>query len=113
FELRNAEAVLEVTAEESFEGEEALLNVRAPIGGAVLRRHRWSEGTIQAGEPILDLGDLSELEVQVDLLSLDAVRVTESMRVVLTRWGGDRDLDGRVRLVEPAGFTKVSALGVD
>jgi HlyD family secretion protein len=65
------------------------------------------------GEVILEIGDLDELEVRVDLLSMDAVRVRRDMRVVLERWGGGDPLEGRVRRVEPAGFTRVSALGVD
>jgi HlyD family secretion protein len=59
------------------------------------------------------VGHLGDLEVQVDLLSMDAVRVRRDMRVHITGWGGDETLAGRVRRVEPAGFTKVSALGVD
>lgn len=112
FELRNQEAILAVAKGERA-SEDNLLEVRASLSGVVLRRHRWSEGPVQAGDPILELGDLSQLEVRVELLSVDAVPVAESMRVELTRWGGDRDLTGRVRRVEPAGFTEISALGVE
>lgn len=112
FELANARAVLEVAAGGRDEASR-VVPVRAVMDGVVLRRHRWSEGPVLAGEPVLDLGDLAQLEVQVDLLSAEAVRVAEGMRVVLTRWGGSGDLQARVRRVEPAGFMRISALGVE
>ena len=94
--------------------DQPTLAVRAPIAGTITRRHRCCEGPAQAGEPILEIGDLAaDLEIQVDLLSVDAVRVRPGMRVVIERWGGGEDLEGRVRRVEPSGFTRVSALGVD
>ncbi|MCH8498594.1 MAG: efflux RND transporter periplasmic adaptor subunit [Marinobacter sp.] len=111
YEVENARAVLAVTEGTRSEGE--LLSVKAPVSGTILRRHRCCEGVIAAGTPVLEIGDLAELEVQVDLLSMDAVRVTPGMRVVLERWGGEGELTGQVRRVEPAGFTRVSALGVD
>ncbi|WP_290650663.1 efflux RND transporter periplasmic adaptor subunit [Aquisalimonas sp.] len=113
FELEAARAVLEIADGERARGDQPRLQAVAPIGGVITARHRHSEGPVNAGEPILDVGDLSTLEVQVDLLSMDAVRVRPGMRVVLERWGGDADLEGRVRRVEPGGFLRVSALGVD
>lgn len=113
FELRNARAVLEVTQGRRPAGRESVLAVRAPLGGKVLARHRRDEGVIQPGEVVMEIGDLSQLEVRVDVLSMDAVRIEEDMRVVLTRWGGEKDLNARVRRVEPAGFERVSALGVE
>jgi HlyD family secretion protein len=79
----------------------------------VLRRHRCCEGAIAAGEAVVDVGSLEDLEVQVDLLSMMAVRVRPGMRVLMTGWGGDEVLEGTVRRIEPAGFTRVSALGVE
>jgi len=79
----------------------------------VLTRHRCCEGSVVAGEPILELGSLHDLEVQVDLLSMDAVRVRPGMAVRLAGWGGEKALEGVVRRIEPAGFTRVSALGID
>ena len=111
YEVENARAVLAVTEGTRSEGE--LLAVKAPVSGAILRRHRCCEGVVTAGTPVLEIGDLAELEVQVDLLSMEAVRVQPGMPVLLQRWGGEGDLEGRVRRVEPAGFTRVSALGVD
>jgi HlyD family secretion protein len=87
--------------------------VAAPVGGVVLRRERCCEGVIQAGAPVLEIGRLEELEVRVDLLSMDAVRVEAGTRVIIEGWGGEAPLEGRVRRVEPAGFMRISALGVE
>ncbi|ANB02179.1 efflux RND transporter periplasmic adaptor subunit [Ectothiorhodospira sp. BSL-9] len=113
FELASARLPLEI-ADGQRSGEEiAAITLEAPIDGIITRRHRRDEGPIQAGEAVLELGNLDDLEVQVDLLSLEAVRVRPGMRVVLERWGGGDELEARVRRVEPAGFEKVSALGVE
>lgn len=111
YELRNARALLDVA-----DGERAgngVLVVRAPFSGSVLARHRWDEGALQPGEAILGVGDLAAVEARIDVLSMDAVRIREGMKAMLTRWGGDDDLPGRVRRVEPAGFMRISALGVE
>lgn len=113
YEMENARAVLEVTEGTRVSAEDTLLSIQAPVSGVVLRRDRCCEGVIQAGEPVLEIGNLDQLEVQVDVLSMDAVRIAKGMRVLLERWGGGEDLEGRVRRVEPAGFKRVSALGVD
>lgn len=109
-ELENARATVAVGGGAQ---RDAPLAVNSPINGVVLSRQRQSEGTVQAGEAILTLGDLNNLEVEVDLLSPDAVRVQSGMRVELARWGGTELLPGRVRRVDPAGFTRFSALGVE
>jgi HlyD family secretion protein len=111
FELRGARAALAIA--DGQREEDATLAVSAPIAGTVTERHRCCQGPVNAGEPILAIGDMADLEVQVDLLSMDAVRVQEGMRVELERWGGSAPLEGVVRRVKPAGFTRVSALGVD
>lgn len=90
----------------------AALDVRAPATGVVLRRVRESESVVPAGEPLLEIGDASKLEVVVDLLSTDATRVTAGTRATVEQ-PGLAPLPARVRLVEPSGFTKVSALGVE
>lgn len=87
--------------------------LRAPVDGVVLRRLRESEAVVAQGEPILEIGDVSQLEVVADYLSTDAVRLRPGQPAFVTRWGGEEALVGRVRLIEPAGFTKVSALGVE
>lgn len=109
-ELVTAQSALSIAGGE--QGEEALV-ITAPIDGVVLQRERQSAGRIQPGETVLTLGDLAALQVEVDLLSPDAVRLRPGMRVELERWGGDGQLAGRVRRIEPAGFTHISALGVE
>ncbi|NGX17412.1 efflux RND transporter periplasmic adaptor subunit [Wenzhouxiangella sp. XN24] len=87
--------------------------VDAPVAGRVLRLIQESAGVVAAGQPLVEMGDPRRLEVVVEVLSRDAVQIPPGGRVVFERWGGERDLEGRVRTVEPTGFTKVSALGVE
>ena len=87
--------------------------VRSPVSGAVLRIVTESEGVVAPGTPLVEVGDPARLEVVVDLLSADAVRVRPGQRVIIDAWGGEQPLDGVVRRVEPFGFTKVSALGIE
>ena len=94
-------------------GRGAIVVVRSPVDGTVLSRLRESEGTVPAGEPLLVIGNPGRLEIVVDLLSTDAVRVAPGARATVSGWGGDSTLDAIVRLVEPSGFTATSALGVD
>jgi HlyD family secretion protein len=92
---------------------DAALELAAPVSGVVLRRHYESARPVQSGEPLIEIGDPAGMEVEVDVLSADAVRLREGMPVELLRWGGAPPLAGRVRRVEPGGFTKFSALGVE
>lgn len=94
-------------------GEHRRLTLRAPIDGRVLRVLEENERVIPVGTPILELGDPSRLEIVVEVLSTDAVRVRPGMSVQIAGWGGEGTLPATVRVVEPAGFTKVSALGVE
>jgi HlyD family secretion protein len=87
--------------------------VRAPGSGRVLRLHEQSERVLPAGTPIATVGDASVLEVVVEVLSTDAVRVRPGAPMRLVEWGGEGVLDATVRQVEPAAFTRVSALGVE
>lgn len=89
------------------------VDVVAPVDGVVLKRLRESAAVVPVGEPLLEIGDPESLEVVSDLLSTDAVRVAPGDEVSIEQWGGDHPLTGRVRLVEPSGFMKVSALGVE
>jgi HlyD family secretion protein len=81
--------------------------------GRVLRVLQQSSIVVTPGQQLLEVGDPADLEVEVDLLSSDAVKVAPGAKVFLEHWGGDEPLRGRVRLVEPAGFLKRSALGVE
>jgi HlyD family secretion protein len=87
--------------------------VHSPVTGRVLKvMHEW-EGPVTTGEALMEVGDPQRLEVAVDVLSADAVKIRPGMQVRFERWGGDEPLQGVVRTVEPMGFTKVSALGVE
>jgi HlyD family secretion protein len=94
-------------------GDGRLVEMRAPITGVVLKRLHESECVVAAGEPLMEIADPSQIEVVVDLLSTDAVRVREGSRAAIERWGGNHPLGARVRRVEPSGFLKISALGVE
>lgn len=89
------------------------LVIKAPVSGRVLSVMRESEGMVESGQPLLEIGDPAALEVEADVLSRDAVRIKPGMRVLFDRWGGGGTLEGRVRTVEPVAFTKVSALGIE
>jgi len=87
--------------------------VRAPTAGRVLRIAQASETVVTLGMPLLEVGDTQSLEVVAELLTSDALQARPGARVLIERWGGSVPLEGRVRLVEPSAFTKVSALGVE
>lgn len=88
--------------------------VQAPVSGTVLRVIQESEAVVPAGAPLVEIGDpSSDLEIVTDLLSTDAVRVRPGARAYIEDWGGPRALAARVRRVEPYGFLKISALGVE
>ena len=89
------------------------VDVFSPVSGRVLRVMHESETVVAAGAPLVEVGDSHDLEIVVDLLSSDAVRVAEGAEVAIEDWGGHNALSGRVRRVEPTGFTKVSALGIE
>ncbi|MBT4741216.1 MAG: HlyD family efflux transporter periplasmic adaptor subunit, partial [Rhodospirillaceae bacterium] len=113
-DLESARATL-ITSQEGEDGlnSKDLIPVRAPISGRVLRVLQESEGVLAAGTALMELGNPAELEIVVDLLSTDAVKIKAGDRVIVDDWGGEQPLEGRVRLVEPFGFTKISALGIE
>jgi HlyD family secretion protein len=89
------------------------ITVYSPVSGTVLRVLNQSERIVPSGEALVEVGDPRKLEVVVDLLSAEAVKVHEGQRALIEAWGGERPLEGIVRRVEPFGFTKVSALGIE
>jgi len=116
FELETARAALISPVSPHFEGdgtdETCCVEVRAPVGGRILKVIQESESIIESGAPLLEIGDPRSLEIVVDLLSADAVKVVDGAPVLIEGWGG-QVLEGRVRRIEPYGFTKVSALGIE
>jgi HlyD family secretion protein len=87
--------------------------IYSPISGRVLRVLQESAAVVTPGAPLLELGDPLDLEVEVDVLSRDAVGIQPGDLALLEHWGGERPLEGRVRIVEPSAFTKISTLGVE
>jgi len=94
-------------------GSSVPTEVRSPAGGRVLRVLQESARVVTAGTPLLEVGDPADLEVVIEVLSRDGAAITPGTPVLLEQWGGGEALQARVRLVEPAAFTKVSALGVE
>lgn len=112
-ELEQARAALRQYAQPSKGGQGRVWEVRAPVGGSVLKVIQRSEGNVLAGAPLLEIGDQASLEMVADILTSDATQVAPGMPVRMGAGNGDNELTGRVRLIEPAAFTKISALGVE
>ncbi|MGC4072414.1 MAG: HlyD family efflux transporter periplasmic adaptor subunit [Nibricoccus sp.] len=91
----------------------ATLPVFSPVSGRVLRVFQESARTVVSGTPLLEVGDATDLEVIVEVLSRDGVAIDQGAKVFLEQWGGGEPLEAKVRLVEPSAFTKISALGVE
>lgn len=89
------------------------LEIRSPVAGQVLQVFHESEGVVQGGTPIVEVGDPAALEIVVDVLSQDATRIRQGAAAKIERWGGKTPLRAHVRIVEPSAFTKLSALGVE
>jgi HlyD family secretion protein len=112
-QLEAARVALKSFAADNGGAQAEMVTVSAPTAGRVLKRFRESEGVVNAGESLLEVGSPRTLEVEVEALSSDAVRLSAGTKVLFERWGGDYPLQGVVRTVEPFGFTKISALGVE
>ena len=119
-ELELAQAALLQTRPRTGESDvDAQFEIHSPMLSSsgrsfhVLRVLQESEAVVAAGTPLIELGDLTDLEVEIEVLSSDAVKIAPGARVSLEQWGGDKPLDARVRIVEPSGHTKISALGVE
>ncbi|WP_299399160.1 efflux RND transporter periplasmic adaptor subunit [Pelagibius sp.] len=111
-ERARAELVSPATAQRSYDACDCVV-MTSPVSGQILRIHQESEGVVTSGQALIDIGNPRDLEIVVDLLSEDAVKVEAGQRVIIEDWGGPEDLQGRVRRIEPTGFTKVSALGIE
>jgi len=110
-ELRAAKAAqLAISAKP---GSRAAVRLESPVSGKVLRIPEKSERVVTPGTPLLILGDADKLEIVIDVLSTEAVKIKPGMQVLIEGWGGDEPLQAKVRVVEPYAFTKVSALGVE
>ncbi|MCW9028070.1 MAG: HlyD family efflux transporter periplasmic adaptor subunit [Kangiella sp.] len=111
-ELERVKALLDTSLAEFLPKCECS-QVLAPATGVVLTRYRQSASVINAAQPIMDIGDPNELEVKVELISTEAVRVSQGQKVRMEGWGGDTVLEGIVRQVEPMAYKKVTALGIE
>ncbi|MGB5472239.1 MAG: HlyD family efflux transporter periplasmic adaptor subunit [Gammaproteobacteria bacterium] len=113
FEREAAQTTLRYSISGNGDNTAETVALKAPIASRVLQIHHESEGVVATGEPLMEIGDPAALEIAVDVLSADAVRIRPGTVVQLLRWGGPRSLDAVVRTVEPTGFTRISALGVE
>ncbi|MFO1022140.1 MAG: HlyD family efflux transporter periplasmic adaptor subunit [Planctomycetales bacterium] len=114
FELESAKAALIHTRPSKEDSpREWQYEIRSPINGKVLRVLQESTAVVNAGTQLLEIGDPDNLEIVVDVLSQDGVKIRPGSRMLLEQWGGEQPLEARVRLVEPSAFTKISALGVE
>jgi HlyD family secretion protein len=112
-ELERARIKLHYSAAEAAPNPDRIVMIRSPVNGQVLKVHRESEGVLNSGEAIIDIGDPRKIEVKIEVLSSDAISIKPGTPVLFERWGGDPALLGKVSIVEPTAFTKVSSLGVE
>ncbi len=111
-ELARAQLVSPLQTQSSSEDCDCI-PIKSPVSGRILQIADRSERVVREGDTLMQIGDPADLEIVVDYLSMDAVRIEAGQRVIIDNWGGDEPLEGRVRLVEPFGFLKVSALGIE
>jgi len=111
FELQQAQALLSRGQSGASHSEPLLIT--SPVNGKILRVFQESSRVVPAGFALMEVGDPTDLEVRIEVLSRDGVAIQPGARVMLEQWGGAAPLTARVRLVEPSGFTKISALGVE
>jgi HlyD family secretion protein len=111
-ELARAQLVSPLQTQGSSESCDCI-PITAPVSGRVLQIADRSERVVREGDMLMQIGDPRDLEIVVDYLSMDAVKIEAGQRVIIDNWGGEVPLEGRVRLIEPFGFLKVSALGIE
>jgi HlyD family secretion protein len=112
-ELERAKTLLQNFASDKKTTSQNKVYVSTPTSGNVFRIYRESEGAVNIGEPLMEIGNSKNLEIRVEVLSSDAVKIKNGTAVFFKRWGGEGTLEGVVRVVEPSGFTKISSLGVE
>jgi len=115
-ELESARARLiepDTSATAAAAGADCCVDVKSPADGEVLKIDLKSEQVVSAGMPLIEIGDPADLEIVVELLTIDAVKVTPGDRALIEGWGGASDFEAKVRRIDPAGFEKVSALGIE
>jgi HlyD family secretion protein len=112
FELQQARALL-LRGQNGDSNDQPALVITSPVGGRVLRVFQESSRVVTGGMALLEVGDPTDLELRIEVLSRDGVAIQPGARVIVEQWGGERPLEARVRLVEPSAFTKISALGVE
>ena len=110
FEAEHAKAALTQAATP---GQAEALTILAPVDGYVLSVLEENARSVSTSTPIMEVGDPHDLEIEIELLSTDAVAVAEGAEVTIEHWGGESPLRARVVVVEQGGFTKVSAIGVE
>jgi HlyD family secretion protein len=113
FEFDRARATLQNFNPVKRTANNSTVYISSPVSGNIFKIYRESESAVNAGEPLMDIGNAENLEILVEVLSSDAVKIKKGTPVFFKRWGGDEPLLGIVRVVEPAGFTKISSLGVE
>ncbi len=112
-EVAAAKVAFEYSDSAASGGSAETVTVRSPVAGRILKIYQESAAVVQASKPLVEIANPDGLEVEVEVLSSDAVQIEAGMRVLLERWGGPKPLEAVVRLVEPVAFTKISALGVE
>ncbi len=113
YELETTQAATEQFSQLEDEAMAAPFEIYAPVEGQILRVFQESSTVVSVGEPLLELGDPRNLEIEIDVLSSDAVRIQPGAELTIEHWGGSGPLTGSVRVIEPAAFTKISSLGVE
>lgn len=113
FELETVKATLSQFSDPNLDANFEPFEIFAPVSGNVLRLFQESATVVTQGTPLMEVGDPENLELEIDVLSTDAVRISPGAEVLIEHWGGEMPLRGVVRVVEPAAFTKISSLGVE
>lgn len=112
YELAQAKALL-LRGQPGGNPQQEPLIITSPVSGRILRVYQESARVVPAGFPLVEVGDPTDLELRIEVLSRDGVAIRPGARMMVEQWGGDRPLEARVRWVEPSAFTKISALGVE